>query len=178
MVLKGQCHEIFDFRLFSWTSSPKPLSIPLKLFRIFSQSREDIRSSRCNKGVVDTGGKGKKSSITKVLITLLGHLWVVQLTYRYIFPPSLLLGVSSLILFPLFATGVKDTSCTFGFYLYLKLYSFPNKKTFVSGIVKSVKVTIRWGGTNEFFLMPHLWWRRRCWSAGSHTDTCWSPAAI
>ncbi len=28
-VLKGQCHEIFDFWFFSWISSPKPMSIPL-----------------------------------------------------------------------------------------------------------------------------------------------------
>jgi hypothetical protein len=36
-------------------------------------------------GVVDTVGKWKKSSIIKVLIILLGHLWEVELTYRYIF---------------------------------------------------------------------------------------------
>jgi hypothetical protein len=33
----------------------------------------------------DTGDKWKKSSITKVLIILFGHLWEVELTYRYIF---------------------------------------------------------------------------------------------
>jgi hypothetical protein len=36
-------------------------------------------------GVVDTGGKWKKSSIIKVLIILFGHLWEVESTYRYIF---------------------------------------------------------------------------------------------
>jgi hypothetical protein len=36
-------------------------------------------------GVIDAGGKWKKSSIIKVLITLFGHLWEVELTYRYIF---------------------------------------------------------------------------------------------
>jgi hypothetical protein len=45
----------------------------------------DIRSSRCITSVFDTGGKWKKSSIIKVLIILFGHLWKVELTYRYIY---------------------------------------------------------------------------------------------
>jgi hypothetical protein len=45
---------------------PKPLSIPFGSFRIFSKIRGDIRSSRFATGVVDTGGKCKKSSIIKV----------------------------------------------------------------------------------------------------------------
>jgi hypothetical protein len=48
--------------------SPKPLSIPLGSFRIFSKIRGDIRSSRFATGVNDTGGKCKKSSIIQVLI--------------------------------------------------------------------------------------------------------------
>ena len=51
-----------------------PLSIPLGSFQIFSKIRGDIHSSRCTTGVVDTGGKWKKSSIIKVLIILFGHL--------------------------------------------------------------------------------------------------------
>jgi hypothetical protein len=31
-------------------------------------------------GVVETGGKWKKSSLRKVLYILLGHLWVEELT--------------------------------------------------------------------------------------------------
>jgi hypothetical protein len=54
-------------------------------FRIFSKIHGDIGSSRCTTGVVDTGGKWKESSIIKVLIILFGHLWEVELTYRYIF---------------------------------------------------------------------------------------------
>jgi hypothetical protein len=64
--------------------SPKPRSIPLGPFRIFSKIPGDIRSSRCTNCVVDTGGKWKKSSIIKVLIILFGPLWEVELTYRYI----------------------------------------------------------------------------------------------
>ncbi len=56
-VLKGQCHEIFCFWFFHESVSPKPLSIPLGPFRIFSKIRGDIRSSRLNTGVNDAGGK-------------------------------------------------------------------------------------------------------------------------
>ncbi len=64
---------------------PSPQSIPLGPFRIFSKSRGDIRSSRLTTGVADTGGKWKKSSIRKILIILLEHLWIVELTYIEIF---------------------------------------------------------------------------------------------
>jgi hypothetical protein len=60
-----------DFRLlvfFNESVSPKPLSIPIGSFQIFSKIRGDIRSSRFAPGVNDTGGKYKKSSIIKVLI--------------------------------------------------------------------------------------------------------------
>jgi hypothetical protein len=51
-----------DFRLFCHESvSPKPLSIPIGPFRIFSKIRGDIHSSRCTTGVADTGGKWQKS---------------------------------------------------------------------------------------------------------------------
>jgi hypothetical protein len=63
---------------------------------------------RCISSVVDTRGKWKKSSIIKVLIILFGHLWEVELAFRYILPSSSLKGLSSLILFPVFATGVID----------------------------------------------------------------------
>jgi hypothetical protein len=39
---------------------------------------------RCTTGVFDSG-KWKKSSIRKVLNILFGHLWVVELRYRYFF---------------------------------------------------------------------------------------------
>jgi hypothetical protein len=62
---------------------PKSLSVPLEPFQTFLKIRGDIYSSMCTTVVVDTGGKMEKSSIRKVLF---GHLWVVELTYRYIFP--------------------------------------------------------------------------------------------
>jgi hypothetical protein len=63
---------------------PKPLSIALGQLLIFSKIRGDFRSSRCAAGVDDTGGIWKKSLIINVLIILFGHLWEVELTYRYI----------------------------------------------------------------------------------------------
>jgi hypothetical protein len=69
--LKGQCHEIFCFSFFHESVSPKPLIIPIGLFQIFFKIRGDIRSSRCTTGVVDTGGKWKKSSIIKIFFILL-----------------------------------------------------------------------------------------------------------
>ncbi len=73
-LLKGHCHEIFDFWFFSWISSPKPLKIPLGVFQIFSKICGDIRSSRCTTGVVDIGGKWKNLISEKCLIILFGHL--------------------------------------------------------------------------------------------------------
>jgi hypothetical protein len=61
--LKGQCHEIFDFKFFHESVSPKPLSIPIGPFEIFLKICGNIRSSRCTTSVVadtgkfDTGGK-------------------------------------------------------------------------------------------------------------------------
>ncbi len=80
-TLKGQCQEIFCFWFFYESVSPQPQSVPLGPFRIFSKSSGDIGSSRLTTGVADTGGKWKKSSIRKILIILLGHLWIVELTY-------------------------------------------------------------------------------------------------
>jgi hypothetical protein len=78
-ILKGQCHEIIDSGFFHESVSPKPLSKPLGLFRIFSKIRGDIRSSRWWQ---------KK------------NIWEEESTYRYIFA----FKFSSLILFPFFAT--------------------------------------------------------------------------
>jgi hypothetical protein len=57
--LKGQCHEIFCFRFFSWITFPQAPDtvITLGSFRIFSKIRGDIRKLRCTTGVNDTGGK-------------------------------------------------------------------------------------------------------------------------
>jgi hypothetical protein len=70
----------------------------------------------CTTGVVDTYGKWKKSSIRKVFNILFGHLWVVQLTYRYIFFFKFTLRYKQSDIVPIichrFSTCIKDTSST------------------------------------------------------------------
>jgi hypothetical protein len=69
--------------------SPKSLIIPLWPYQTFSKIHGDIRSSRCTNGVVDSGGKWKKNlQQEKIFIISFGHLLVVELEYRYIFPLS------------------------------------------------------------------------------------------
>jgi hypothetical protein len=63
--LKGQCHKIFKFSFLHGSVSPKPLIVPLGPFQKICG---DLRSSRCTNGVVDIGGKWKKSSIRKIFI--------------------------------------------------------------------------------------------------------------
>jgi hypothetical protein len=73
-----------DFRLLVFFMNQFPPSTwvyPYGHFKFFQKIRGDIRGSRCTTGVVDTGGKWKKSSIRKILIILFGQLWVVELTY-------------------------------------------------------------------------------------------------
>jgi hypothetical protein len=53
MTVKGTVSRDF----FHESVSPKPLSIPLGPFRIFSKIRGDIRSSRLTTGINDTGSK-------------------------------------------------------------------------------------------------------------------------
>ncbi len=69
-VLKGQCHEIFDFRFFSWISF---YQAPEYTIRVVSNFFENSRIFAAQgvlptTSVNDTGGKWKKSSIRKVLI--------------------------------------------------------------------------------------------------------------
>jgi hypothetical protein len=54
--------------IFHESVSPKPLSLPLGPFQIFSKIFGDIRSSRC------TTAKWQKSSIKKVLIIFWGKI--------------------------------------------------------------------------------------------------------
>ncbi len=81
--LKGQCHEIFCFWFFSWTSFPQASDYTIRVVSNFFENSR--RSSRFATGVNDTGGKWKKPSSRKILIILFGHLWVVELTHIYIF---------------------------------------------------------------------------------------------
>ncbi len=67
-TLKGQCHEIFDFRFSTWISYPQAPEYTIRAVRVFFKYAEIFAAQvhhRC-----DTGGKLKKSSIRKVLIFL------------------------------------------------------------------------------------------------------------
>ncbi len=56
-MLKGVWYEIFDLRFFHESVSPRPISIPLGPFRIFSKIRGDIHELMFFTGVNDTGEK-------------------------------------------------------------------------------------------------------------------------
>ncbi len=75
-VLKGQCHEIFEFRFSTWIGFPQAPDYTIRAVTNFSQL-----SSRCTTGVVN-GGKWEKFAIRKMFIISFGHLWVVELAYR------------------------------------------------------------------------------------------------
>jgi hypothetical protein len=64
------------------------------------------------------GANGKKSSIIKVIIILFGHLWEVELTYRYIFAFKFTLRSQQPDIFPLFATDVIDNGGKFAKHMY------------------------------------------------------------
>ncbi len=55
--LKGVWHEIFDLSFFHESVSPRPPSIPLGPFWIFSKIRGDIRELMFITGVNDIGEK-------------------------------------------------------------------------------------------------------------------------
>ncbi len=123
-LIKRTVSQDVQLLVFYESVSPRPLSIPLGPFRIFSKIRGDIRSSRCTTAVVDTGGKWKKSSIIKVLIILFGHLWV-EVTYRYIFALKFILSSQQPRIVPIIChrchwhrrqicAGINNTSETVG----------------------------------------------------------------
>ncbi len=83
--LKGTVSRDFRLLFFFMNQVPQAPEYTIRAVSNFSKIRGYIRSSRCTTGVVDTGGKWKKSSVIKVLIILFRHLWEVKLTYWYIF---------------------------------------------------------------------------------------------
>jgi hypothetical protein len=115
--LKGQCHEIFNIWFFRESVSPKPLNTIRAVLNFFENSRR--YSQLKGTGVFDTGGKWKKSSIIKVFIVLFGHLWEVELTYRYIFAFKFTLRSQQPDIVPIIchrcqiASGIFDTGGKF-----------------------------------------------------------------
>jgi hypothetical protein len=58
-VLKGQCHEIFCFRFFSYIIFLQAPENDTRVISNFSKIRGDIRKSRCTTGINNTGGKSR-----------------------------------------------------------------------------------------------------------------------
>jgi hypothetical protein len=65
-VQRGSAMIFSTSGFFHESVSPEPLSIPLGLFFFLKNSQRYLQLKVCTTGVVDTGGKGKKSSIRKV----------------------------------------------------------------------------------------------------------------
>ncbi len=64
----GQCHEIFDFRFFYESVSPKPLSILLGPFRFEFSTTPPAKFAA---GVVDTGRAPSLAFSKKIDVTLM-----------------------------------------------------------------------------------------------------------
>jgi hypothetical protein len=83
-VFKGTVSREFRLLVFFMNQFPPTPEYNIRPFQIFLKILGDIRSSRCATGVVNTGGKWKKSSVINILLTLFGHLWEGELTFSYI----------------------------------------------------------------------------------------------
>ncbi len=83
--LKGQCHKIFDFWFFSWISFPQATKYINRAVSNFFENLRRYSQLKVHHWCPWPRGQMEKSSIRKVLIILFGHLWEVELTYRYIF---------------------------------------------------------------------------------------------
>jgi hypothetical protein len=94
--------------------SAKPLSIPLGPFQFFRKFAEIFTVQRAPP-VSLTLVANEKSSSRKIVIILFRYLWGEELTNIYFcLQVHFIKGVSSLILFPLFAIVVNKTSRTGG----------------------------------------------------------------
>ncbi len=55
--LKGQCHEIFCFKFFSWIIFPQAPKNNIRVISNFFENLRRYRKSRCPTGINTTGGK-------------------------------------------------------------------------------------------------------------------------
>ncbi len=85
---KGHCHEIFfsTSSFFLESVSLKPLSICIiRTVKFFFSNSQRYSQLKVHHRCCWHRWQMEKSSIIKVLIILCGHLWKVELTYRYIY---------------------------------------------------------------------------------------------
>ncbi len=83
-ILKGQRHEIFDFKFFHESVSPKLWGYHSGRFEFFRKFAE-IFAAQGAPPVSLTPVANEKISIRKVLIIFLGHQWLDELPYRSLF---------------------------------------------------------------------------------------------
>jgi hypothetical protein len=70
MFLKGQCHEIFDFRFSTWISFPKAPDYTIRaVFNFFKNSRRYLQLR------VTPVANGKNLQLEKAFLISFGHLW-------------------------------------------------------------------------------------------------------
>jgi hypothetical protein len=115
-LLKGQCHEIFDFWFFSWISFPQAPEYTMRVVSNFFENSRRYSQLKVHHRCGWHWWQIEKSSIIKVLIILFRHLWEVELTYTYIFAFKFTLrsqqpDIAQLV--AKFATGVVDTGGNF-----------------------------------------------------------------
>jgi hypothetical protein len=86
--LKGQCHEIFDFKLSTWISFPQAPDYTIRAVSNFLQKFVEIFAAQGAPPVSLTMVANENSFNQKMFIISFGHLWVVELAYRKFFPSS------------------------------------------------------------------------------------------
>jgi hypothetical protein len=79
--LKGQCHEIFDFRLSTWISFPQAPDYTIRVVSNFFENSRRYSQLKMHNRYRWNRWQKEQSSIRKIFIISFGHLCVVELEY-------------------------------------------------------------------------------------------------
>ncbi len=83
--LTGQCcHKIFDFWFFSWISFPQAPEYTIRVVSIFFENSWRYSQLKVHHRCRWHRWQMEKIYNHKSLIILFGHLWEVELSYRYL----------------------------------------------------------------------------------------------
>jgi hypothetical protein len=140
---KGQCHEIFWIWFFSWISFPQDPDYIIRAVSNFFLIFAEIFAAQ--------SGKWKKSSIRKFFYDSFGHLWVVELAYKYIFSSSFQV-VSSLTIAPVVLSPVSLIPVV---HLELRIYPriFEKLRNGLNGILWGCGETDSWKKPEAIYLV-------------------------
>ncbi len=83
--LKGQCHEIFNFWFFSWISFPQAPEYTIRVVSNFFKNSQRYSQLKVHHRCRWHWWQMEKIFNHKSFKYLFGHLWEVELTYRFIF---------------------------------------------------------------------------------------------